>query len=80
MKSSRFYIEDTEQIFGCWRCGEIMGDIHEAETSEGYICDSCGERAIVSFTNTLDVMNDLYLKGLLSPDNEELELDDFIEE
>jgi len=77
---SKFYIEDPEQVYGCFRCGEVMGDIHEAESGIGYVCESCGEQAVISFLNTLDILNDLYLKGDLSLEGEDIYLDDLIEE
>jgi len=72
------YIEDYEMIQGCWRCGEIMGDIRQEE--QGYICESCGEQAIVSMINILDVMNDLHLRGLLMQHGEEILIDDIEDE
>jgi len=78
---SKFYVEEPEQIYGCWRCGELMGEIRESEGSYGYICESCGEQGIVSFLNALDMLNDMYLKGDISPNEEEdIYLDDIIEE
>lgn len=68
------YIEDPEQIYGCWRCGEIMGDIRTEET--GYVCEGCGAEAVVTMTNILDLMNDLHLRGLLMQHGEEVFIDD----
>lgn len=66
------YIEHTEQIYGCFRCGELMGDIREEGAST--VCDSCGEAAIMTLTNALDVMNEIYLRGDLTLHGEEVYL------
>lgn len=72
---SKFYIEAPEQVYGCFRCGELMGDIREANDGYHYICENCGEVSVISFVNALDILNDLYIKGDLSLANEEIYLD-----
>ena len=67
------YIEDPEQIYGCFRCGELMGDIREGD--QGSVCEGCGEAAIMTLQNSLDIINDLYLRGDLTVHGEEVYLD-----
>lgn len=77
---SKFYIESPEQVYGCFRCGKMMGEVKE--DMHGYTCGECGERSVVTFTNTLDILNDLYLKGDISyvHDGIEIDLEDFDED
>ena len=74
---SRFYIEDPEQIYGCFRCGELMGDV--TEVGHGHVCGSCGEDSVISLLNSLDIINDLFLKGDLTLNGEDIYLNDIIE-
>lgn len=77
---SKFYIEDPSQVYGCFRCGIMMGDIKEAPNGVGYICEGCGEQSVITFLNALDILNNMHLQGDLSLDGEDTYLDDFIEE
>jgi len=77
---SKFYVEGPEQLYGCYRCGEIMGEIRESDSSTGWTCESCGEPAVMSFLNALDILNDLYIRGDLQLNGEDIYIDDFIEE
>lgn len=77
---SRFYVEDIEQIWACFRCGEVMGDIRENSTGGAYTCESCGENSIITFVSALDIINDLYLQGDLTSYGEEVEFYDDIDE
>ena len=72
---SKFYIENPRQVHGCFRCGELMGEIREDEVSSAYICDSCGEDGVITFQHALDIINDLYLRGMvdLAHDDDEIE-------
>lgn len=74
---SKFYVEDPEQIYGCFRCGEIMGEVRESDLGIGFVCESCGEKAVVTFTNTLDILNDLYLKGDIAFNGDDMLEDEF---
>lgn len=78
MKNNSFYVEDPNQVYGCFRCGELMGDFTEA--GETLTCSGCGEEGIVSMVNALDMINDMYLKGHLTFHGEEVFIDDYIEE
>lgn len=58
------YLDDKSKIYGCWRCGEIMGDYREDSINGNAICESCGEPAIVTFVASMDLLNSLYLRGV----------------
>ena len=74
------YIEDYTAMWACYRCGEIMGDVRETENHYGYTCESCGEQSVISFLNALDILNDLYLKGDLQFNEEDMYIDDITED
>ena len=75
---SRFYVEDPEQIYGCFRCGELMGEV--TTVGKNHVCGSCGEDSVISLLNSLDIINDLFLKGSLTLHGEDIYLNDIIEE
>lgn len=49
-------------IHGCFRCGEINGEFEYDEMGFAY-CLHCDERSIVSFRQSLDLLNDFYIRG-----------------
>lgn len=74
------YVEDFTSLYGCFRCGEINGDIKE-DLDQRYICDNCGERGVVTFVNALDILNETYIRGYIDINHEmlldvELDLED----
>lgn len=71
---SKFYIEDTGQLYGCFRCGKIMGKLHRL-VDDHLICGECNENGIVSFVQALDLLNDHYLKHELEPMDDQEYLD-----
>ena len=56
------YIEDPAKVYGCYNCGEIMGDYILADTGH-FICSHCGEAAVITFTTALDTMIKLQREG-----------------
>lgn len=77
-RRSDMYIEDPEQIYGCWRCGKVMGALKEDDAGFRLICGECGENSVLSFINALDVINDLFVRGIL--EQEQIDLEDFIDD
>ena len=62
------YIEDTGQLYGCFRCGKVMGDIKKLD--DGHVqCGNCGEQSIVTFIQALDILNDYYRRDILDDDD-----------
>lgn len=72
------YVEDLSQIYGCWRCGTLMGGVEENSEGHNVVCKGCGESAILSFTTALDLINDLHVRGIL--EQEAVSLEDFYED
>lgn len=70
------YLEENmlPNIYGCFRCGEINGEISQDEETLVVSCQSCGEDSIVTFQQALDLLNDFYLKGevVLAPGETEV--------
>jgi len=60
---SKFYVEDHSQIYGCYRCGAVMGEVQEDPYEGHHRCGSCGEAAVISFLNALDMLNEMHLRG-----------------
>ena len=56
------YIENPGKVYGCYHCGEIMGEFTVADTGH-YICASCGESAVITLETALDVMIKLQRQG-----------------
>ena len=56
------YVEDFGKVYGCFNCGEIMGEY--TLSLEGYcMCSTCKEPTVISFETALDVMIDLQNQG-----------------
>ena len=56
------YVEDFGKVYGCYSCGEIMGEY--TLSHEGYaMCSVCKEPSVISLETALDVMIDLQKKG-----------------
>lgn len=77
--------EEVGNVYGCFRCGELCGEVVITTESTLPICGSCGESSVLTFQQALDVMNELHLSGelmLSSVDTEAWaeELQDIIEE
>lgn len=50
--------------YGCYRCGAINGPLKEWDEEQTRpTCDECGESAIVTMQEAMDILNDLHLKG-----------------
>ena len=63
--SREVYVEDISKVYGCFRCGVILGAV-KVNPEEGYhTCVECGENGIVSFIQALDTINDQHLRGAL---------------
>ena len=78
MSDKHFYVESWSSLYGCIRCGEIGGDISQ-NTHGHYVCGSCGETSIVGFVQALDLLNDLYLKGVIGiPEIDEDDIEEFL--
>ena len=58
------YIEDPAKVYGCYHCGEIMGEYTIADTGH-YMCSRCGEPTIITLTTALDTMIKLQREGHL---------------
>lgn len=52
----------------CFRCGTRHDYLPEAEDTGFGICDECGEDAVLTFNQALDLLNDLYLNGTWDKD------------
>lgn len=72
---NNFYIEDPNSLYGCFRCGKIMGEIEQDELTTYYKCMECGEIGVVSFQQGLDIINDMYRRGHIHLSNELDDLD-----
>ena len=72
------YIEEPSQIYGCWRCGKVMGDVVEDCLGNATVCGDCGEHTIMTFLTALDLINDLFVIGVL--EQESINLEDYYEE
>ena len=66
--------EAMPSIYGCFRCGTMMHDVVYDEDSGFGVCGECNEVAVVMFGQALDILNDLYLKGVF--ENFEIEAPD----
>lgn len=47
--------------YGCFRCGTIGGDTKMDMRDEIPICAECGENALVTLQQALDILNDYWL-------------------
>ena len=56
------YIEDPAKVYGCYHCGEIMGDYSLADTGH-FVCSCCGEPSIITLQTALDTLIKLQLEG-----------------
>ena len=68
---SKFYIEDVNQLYGCFRCGRIMGDLKKEHEDAFPTCGECGENGVVTFVQALDLLNDVHLSGDLETHDED---------
>lgn len=70
-----------EETYGCYRCGvQFEEDLRDPYESIVYPCSSCGETSVISFTQSLDLVNDLILKGVIDlPYWEAQDEDDFLD-
>ena len=56
------YVEDYGKVYGCFHCGEIMGEF--AISTDGfYFCKRCDEPSIVTLESALDTMIKLQRDG-----------------
>ena len=56
------YIEDPGKVYGCFNCGEIMGEY--TFNLEGLaICSHCQEPAVITLETALDTMIKLQCEG-----------------
>lgn len=65
---------DEIRTKACFRCGIIEGPV-DYDAQDTPICGACREPAIVNFIEALDLLNDLYLKGLFELETPMHELD-----
>ncbi len=56
------YIENYGKVYGCYTCGEIMGE-YILSVDGYYMCSVCGEPHIVSLETCLDIMINLQKDG-----------------
>lgn len=55
-------MRDVEQEYGCYRCGTVR-PIVETHKSTGEVrCGNCGEAGIVTLRQSLDIVNDYYIR------------------
>lgn len=59
----------NEELYGCYRCGTINGNLRDMELDGRQKCGECGEDAIITFQEAMDALNDAYLKGIFRPNN-----------
>lgn len=69
------YVENNSQIYGCFRCGAVMGEMEKEEDTAIYKCCECGEHSIVGFVQAMDMLNELYVNGELHLEPNEDEFD-----
>lgn len=65
---------EVETIYGCFRCGSINGPLRDIQFIP--ICGECGERAIVTFRQAMDALNEMWLK-VPKEINEAIRADDY---
>ena len=73
----KFYIEDINNVYGCFRCGEVMGDVGIIDEHMPY-CKECGEMGILSFRQALDIVNDFHRTGDLILSEEEQDYEEVL--
>ena len=79
------YIENPGKVYGCYNCGEIMGEYTVADTGH-YQCRHCGEPSVITFETALDTMLKLQQQGYrfqsdyYDEDYPEAEMEVFLEE
>ncbi len=56
-------------MYGCFRCGAKLDEDDLVPDDDVYlgVCPECGEDSVMSVTSAMDIINDLYLKGLYDP-------------
>lgn len=64
-----FYTEEIGSVYGCFRCGEIGGEVHVNPDTDSMTCGHCGESSIVTFTTALDMLNAYYMQRRLIIDD-----------
>lgn len=58
------YIENPAKIYGCYTCGEMLGDYYTDEFTDYYCCSKCKAPSIITFQTALDTMLMLQQQGV----------------
>lgn len=68
-------LRKMSEKYGCFRCGEQGVEYEEVDFKR--TCGSCGESdCVISFQESLDLVNEIYLQGYkLKTNPEEYEID-----
>jgi DNA-directed RNA polymerase subunit RPC12/RpoP len=56
-------MREIEQEYGCFRCGAIRPATDRDPTTDALHCVECGEAAIVTFRQALDMLNGYYVQN-----------------
>ena len=56
------YVEDYGKVYGCFSCGEVMGEFTVADDGH-YMCSHCGEPSVITLQTALDTMIKLQREG-----------------
>jgi DNA-directed RNA polymerase subunit RPC12/RpoP len=54
---------EVEDAYGCFRCGTIRPACVRESDDDKYECCECGEKAIVTLKQALDMINNHYLNN-----------------
>ncbi len=52
---------EVEDVFGCFRCGTVRPTCDRNPDTDKLHCGVCGECAVVTFRQSLDMLNSLWL-------------------
>lgn len=59
------YYDEVDIVHKCFRCGVVPEDITVDEATGLMICGSCGEPSVLPVMAAYDLINDLYLRGIV---------------
>ncbi len=60
---------DLDEVIVCFRCGEISPEYTLDKEKELLTCNSCGDNGVVTIPLLIDIVNDMFLKGIFVPNS-----------
>jgi DNA-directed RNA polymerase subunit RPC12/RpoP len=60
------YYDKVDIVHKCFRCGDVPDDIEQDDATGLMRCGNCGELSVLPVVAAYDLINDLYLRGILT--------------